>query len=74
MLLKGREAGAAVAEAPEWPMGEIAEFSLMLPSAQARAVERAAARHGMTVGQFMRLMVKLHLEMARDEDPVPLPA
>ena len=74
MLLTGREAGASVAETPEWPMGEITEFSLLLPSTQARAVELAATRHGMTVGQFMRLMVKMHLEMARDDDPVALRA
>lgn len=74
MCVTGMEAATAVAATPAWPTGEIAEFSLLLPSAQARALEQAATRHGMTVGQFMRLVLKLHLELARDEAPVQLRA
>ena len=70
MCVTGMEAATAVARTQAWPAEEIAEFSFLLPMAQASAIERAATRHGMTVGQFMRLVLKLHLEMARDESPV----
>jgi hypothetical protein len=51
----GRREGVARPEA------EVAEVALLLPPGQAAALERAAHRRGLTVGQLIRCLIRDYL-------------
>jgi hypothetical protein len=40
------------------PSGEVSELLLLMPAGDATALERAAGRRGLTVGQMLRLLVR----------------
>lgn len=69
MPVTGTEEGVMAMGARPWPAGDISEVALLLPSSQVEALERAASRHGITVGHLLRLMVKLHLELGEENAP-----
>lgn len=69
MPVTGAEEGVMSTGARPWPAGDISEVALLLPSSQVEALERAASRHGITVGHLLRLMVKLHLELGWENAP-----
>jgi hypothetical protein len=43
---------------PLWPPDELVEFSLFLTGEQARALEAAACRRGLTAAQMLRRIIR----------------
>jgi hypothetical protein len=44
------------------PLGEMTEVTLLLPARQAAALEAAATRRGLSVGQLLRQLVRTSLQ------------
>jgi hypothetical protein len=51
-------------------IGEVLELPLLLPAGDASALERAAHRRGLTVGQMLRALVR---DFLREPDGGPCP-